>query len=648
LVLASMVFGVAATGGAAQALLDARTAGVAWAIATSGLHLAAIVLLADRVGSLVGLGRRGRAALVLGALLVTTLAAGLKLSLVRAAFVASATVLARLIGRRRDASAVLGAVIAAIVLTDPAAAYDVGLALGALAVGTLVVFAGLARAWLRPLVGRRVSGALGASVAAQAGVAPLVAALFGGVALLGPIVLVLSGPVVAGAVMFGFAGAGVLPVARAPGETLLRFGSLAADAAARIWAAAAGVTGAFVPTAGVPWWAWVAWAALGAGLWLRWPLPKRAARVRAGGAALLVVLSLVSLRPPMVQTGVVVMDIGQGDAVLIRDGGHAVLVDTGPDPTVLRQALARAGVHALEGLVLTHAHADHTGGLDGLQGVARPAWIGVPDVVDGAVDALARTCANRTDAVVRLRRDMTFTVGSTTVRVLWPQGGERMLAANDTSVVLLVEHARHRALLLGDAEERAQRGVLEAWSRPVEMLKVAHHGSTNGSIPTALAAWRPPLALISVGAGNSFGHPHAAALSALADIGAVVRRTDRDGDLAWDSNADVVAAPQSAASLRPKAPATSPVLCDNRCAGVPAGLPTARDTRTSAWPRPTCPISSPSTSSTAPSSCCWSVPRNGCATGWPRWPTWTSTWRPSTGIPPPSRTCSTPPTPCPS
>jgi competence protein ComEC len=638
--LASMLFAVAPAGAGATAMQDARTAGVAWAITASGLHLAAIVLLADRLASFLGLGTRGRVWSVVLALVAVTVAAGLKLSLIRAALAAGATLLTRMWGRRRDGTAVLGAIVTVMLLLDPSAAYDVGLALGTLALGSMAVFGGLAATWLRPVLGRNLSRAIGAAVTAQVAVAPLTAGLFGGVALFGPLVLATSAPFVQAAVTLGIAGAVTAPLLRRPGEALLWLGSAFAEAASRVWALAAAVPNASMSTPAVPPWVGFVWAAAAAALWLRWPRPRRSARIRIAVIATAAVISLTAFMRPTMSTGVLVLDVGQGDAILVRDGGHSLLVDTGPDPVVLRQALARAGGAALDGVVLTHAHADHVGGLDGLPRASRPGWIGVPDVVDADVDALARKCGPLADAVIRLRRDMTFTVGETSVRVLWPQGGERELAANDTSVILLLERGGRQALLLGDAEERAQRGALDAWAQPVEMLKVAHHGSPNGNVPEALALWRPKVALISVGVGNTFGHPSAAALQSLAQVGAVVRRTDREGDLAWDSGGPTPAAADQdrfalAACL---VPSGRWMLCDNLYSGWLPGCPRADDFRKDAWLPPTSRTSSRSTSSTALRSCCSSAPRSVCAIGSPRSQTSTSTWRRSTGIPPPRQT----------
>jgi competence protein ComEC len=635
--LASMLFGTPVQGDGVAALEDARTAGVGWAIVASGLHLGVIVLLAERLAGALGAGRRGRATFALVALAVVSAAAGVRLSLLRAALAATAAVLARLVGRRRDATAALGGALALLMIVDPAAAYDAGLALGAAAVMGVALLSSLARTWLVPVMGGRAAGVLAGSASAQVAVVPLAAGMFGAVSLAGPVTLAVSAAPVQAAVAFGAAGAVLAPVSPQVGGALSSVGVAAAYLATRVWQVVAGVPGVLLTVPAPPWWLAAAWVACGAALWLRWPTPRRAARVRLGvcGVAVAVICATAFATP--VSGCIEVLNVGQGDAILVRDAGQTVLVDTGPDPLVLRQALARAGVHSLDGLVLTHAHADHTGGLDGLAGVARPHWIAVPDVKDDAVSALADRAASDTDSVLRLHTGMEFSVGSVKVRVLWPRGGETGLAANDTSVILLLEKDGHRALLLGDAEEQAQRGALEAWSGTVEMMKVAHHGSVNGAVPSTLAVWRPAVALISVGRGNPFGHPAPEALAALAGAGAVVHRTDLEGDLGWDP-APALASPVSG---------LPPPLCDNRGAGRPAtGLPLRG--QVDAWPLPVSTISGRSISSTARRSCCWSAPRSGCTTGSQLWRTSTSTMRRSTEPRPPPTTWSTPPTPCPS
>jgi competence protein ComEC len=137
------------------------------------------------------------------------------------------------------------------------------------------------------------------------------------------------------------------------------------------------------------------------------------------------------------------------------------------------------------------------------------------------------------------------TVGPLTWRVLWPQriirGPES--APNNASVVLLVEAGGLRLLLLGDVEPTAQRAVARSLDGPVDVLKVAHHGSAyqDGGLRERA---HPKVALVSVGEGNDYGHPAAQTLAALQRLGTKVLRTDRDGDIAVvsvDGRASVVA-----------------------------------------------------------------------------------------------------------
>ncbi len=620
--VASMLFGDRTRTSGSPVEEDAKAAGVAWLLNASGLHLAALLLLADRIAAFVGLGRRGRAGASIGVGAVVCAAAGARIALVRAALVAAAAVLARLAGRRRDVTAAVGVAVLVLVCLDPAAAEDVGLLLGVVAVTAIALFGRLAAEWLRPIAGRALATAMAASVVAQVAVAPISASLFGALNALAPASLVVSAPLAATAVGLGASGA---VAGGRLGAPLTALACMFAQGAATVWHVAAGLPGAVVPVASVPWWAWAAWVTVPALAWWRWPSPRRGPRLRAIVAVVVTLVAILALIPRPAGPEIVVMDVGQGDSILVRDSGHAMLVDTGPDPVTLRRALSRNGVRAVDGVVLTHIHADHVGGISGLRGVvAEPAWIGVPDVDDRGVDRLAAACAGRAGTVIRLRRGMTWRVGETTVRVLWPQGGERQLQANDTSVVLLLaRHGAAVALLLGDAEQRAQLGALDAFSGRVPIMKAAHHGSVNGVVPEALSAWCPRVVLISCGAGNPFGHPHRAALEAYGRIGAQIHRTDLEGDLVWAVDATGV--------------------CDNRTVRTgAAGAPVGR----AAWPRAISAISSPSTSSTAPRSSCWRTRSVGCGTVWPRWRTSISTWRPSTASRPPPTTSSTPPTPC--
>lgn len=514
-----------------------RVVGAAHLLTASGIHLALAAALAAGIARVGGARRPWPALVAAAAAAGFCVAGGLRVSLLRAAAVTIGAVVPAAGGRRRHGIAGGAVAAAVLVAVDPPAAWDVGLWIGVAACVGVGLFAGLVGEWVRALLPKRfgrVARTVASALAVQGAVSPLAATLFGTLTPLAPVSALVVAPAVEGAVLLALAGAACMPLAPMAGAWLLRTaavpGGVAAEAVA--WLARAG------PVA-IPTEAWAVpvialWAAAGVALWVAWPRPRRVRRVQAGLAfAVLVVVVVVWPRgsaPPRI----VVLDVGQGDAVLVQDGSESMLVDCGPDPLTLRRALARTGVRRIDALVLTHDHADHTGGVKGLTGVATVGWVGVTSAEGGDPDSAAKDGLEGPagDAPLeRLRCGMTWRVGAWDVRVLWPTGAERGLETNDTSVVLLVERDGQRALLLGDADTRAQEGVLRRFGATVDVLKVAHHGSVNGLVPTALRTWRPGEALISVGTANRFGHPDPETLEQLRSMSARLWRTDLQGDL---------------------------------------------------------------------------------------------------------------------
>jgi competence protein ComEC len=243
----------------------------------------------------------------------------------------------------------------------------------------------------------------------------------------------------------------------------------------------------------------------------------------AAGVAALVLAPASSLP----DAGVVVLDVGQGDAILISGGpGKFALVDGGPDPVILIENLAQYRVNALSLVVLTHAHADHALGLTALAGriPIGEVWARVQPNETVASTELVGTLARSGVPVVEPPVGEVYRLGALTLAVDGPP--RQYASSNDQSIVLTVTGPERSMLLAGDIETYAQAdlGHLRA-----DVLKVPHHGAGT-SDPDWLEGVGAEMAVISVGA-NDFGHPVPWVINELEESGVTVLRTDLEGDV---------------------------------------------------------------------------------------------------------------------
>ncbi len=226
---------------------------------------------------------------------------------------------------------------------------------------------------------------------------------------------------------------------------------------------------------------------------------------------------------------VVFVDVGQGDATALRSGSWSGLVDGGPagSEAAVDAALVRLGVRRLDVLVVSHQHADHTGGLPALVKRYRPRVVWLTDKAEGALASALRSAGT---VVKRVRRGVTARFGKAKATVIAPGGlsGD----ANTDSIVLLVQAGGRRLVLTGDSTGRgeAAAGASLARGPPVDVLKVAHHGSRSSTTSGFVAGARPRVAVISVGR-NSYGHPTDEVVQRLREAGARVYSTQKHGSV---------------------------------------------------------------------------------------------------------------------
>lgn len=257
-------------------------------------------------------------------------------------------------------------------------------------------------------------------------------------------------------------------------------------------------------------------------------LPSLAVAVGLAAAA------VSGLRPLPEGVTVTFFDVGQGDAIHIRDGSVDVIVDGGPSSNVaglLRRDLP-ATDRTLELVVATHPDADHITGLASLVGVFEVRQVLEPDVPSKTKTAQRwhETVARAGLSVIRPSIGQRFSLPHGTLTVLWPRVGLNRPATNDHSIVLRLDVGDDCVLLAGDATNWVEE-QLEQDLEPCDVLKVGHHGSASSTSESFLEALAPKEAVISVGARNRYGHPAPSVLSRLERHGVRVWRTDISGTL---------------------------------------------------------------------------------------------------------------------
>ena len=466
-------------------------------------------------------------------------------SVARAAMMAGLAMMAVLLGRIGNGIAVLCLSVAVLLMIDPWLAMSLGFSLSVAATAALLVLAApLARGLSRVLPGW-LALTVAVPLAAQLVSGPLLLVIDPSVATYGVLANVIAAPAAPAATMLG-----LLACLSAP-FPLLQSGLTALAWLPSAWVASTALTVSSWPATRLPWLegagGMAALAVLGIVVVVAVSPPIRAPSGRAiriaaiavlcsTGGALAGSLALGTVAGPLTvprDWSLFQCDIGQGDALLLRSGNTVALVDTGPDPEALTRCLNRAGITRVNLLVLTHFDLDHVGGVDAIHGRVDVVMHGPPGSAED--EALLRDMQDSGARPVAAEAGMSGALGEGTWRVLWPRADSRAYApGNDSSVVLDVwAPDLPRALLLGDLSASAQRALQasDAYAPPYQVVKVSHHGSADQD-PELYRGSAAVIGLISVGAGNTFGHPRAEILAVLQQANITTARTDQSGSIA--------------------------------------------------------------------------------------------------------------------
>lgn len=513
---------------------DAETAfsltGLSHLVAVSGSHLAYIAALFESVMLALGASVRARSAIIVCMMGIYVIFTGCAASAMRSFLMVGCSFLT--IALRRRPHALSGLALSCMVLCacNPKTVWDLGFQLSAASVLFLNLFCSYG-AWTieRAGVRKSLSQQLSMTLTAQWATIPLTVPVFGSISVISPLANLVVGPLMTALLAAGL----VLVPLSALAAPLRGFAMIPLDALAN---ASIFLADAFskIPFSNIvadsiapllPLLYLVAFL-----VYKFWPTIPRLEIAIAGVLACICfachVLRWAFFAPP----SITVMDVGQADSIIIREGSASLLVDAGVDETAL-EALVRNNVIALDGVVITHWDKDHWGGLPAiLQRISVKRLF----IARGALDAMPKEIdASAFDEIVELERGDSIAVANFKCDVVWPQdsvSGEE----NGDSACLLAAYDHDglslRCLLTGDAEVDQER-IFQEDVGDIDVLKLGHHGSGLSVDDDFLKAIDPEVAIASAGKGNSYGHPARECVECVLDYGSQFYCTIDCGDI---------------------------------------------------------------------------------------------------------------------
>ena len=541
---------------------DFQATGTVHVLVTAGLHLGAIAGLLRWLLCLVRVPRVTAALTTIPCVVAYAWLSGAHLPSQRAAVMVSVLLLARAYGARLlswNSLALAALVVAAL---WPAAVTTVSFALSFSCVSAIVLFARplghVLERWNMP---ERVREVLAMTISTQIGVWPLSAATFGVVA---PYAVLANAVVVPATAVAMVAGIATIAFAHVPmlGRSAATIAAWIVDMMLSTVTAVASIPGARVWVAPPPSLAIVGYDAIAvaAALVLRKNARAATALIIAGSIGVLA----TTLRPADGRLTMTMLDVGQGDAIVVRTPrGHTLLIDSGGrlergpgadgrspaelvGERVVLGYLKRQGIRGVDLLVNTHPHGDHVGGFAPIVRALR-----VDAIADSGQryggrafsDGLREAALHHVPVHVARCGDRWATDDGVALSVLSPCGAlfaDGKNDVNENSVVVMLAYRDFRMLFMGDAGFQTEQRLIESGADlRADVLKVGHHGSAYSSAPSFVATVHPRYAIVSVGRHNLFGHPASTTLATLRSAGARVYRTDICGAIVVEPRHDV-------------------------------------------------------------------------------------------------------------
>ena len=515
--------------------------GIVHLVAVSGLHVSVLFSLLFSL-----FGSRRLLTPIVGTIFLVFIAAvtGFTPSIVRACLMNELILLAMFFNREPDSPTALAFAVAVMLLGNPLCVTSAGFQLSVASVLGIQLFAERINNWIQdiPLWGyvrrgtfkhhlrRTLASAVSVSLSAAATTAPLTAMHFGTVSLVGLITNLLTVSLanfifIVGVVAVALAYLWVMPakwiawlISWGIRYIILVASALSSFPFAAIYTRSVYVCAWLVFAVGM---ILVFWLVKGKRVWLL---------LLSMVFTLAVSLGMAYIEPRLDSFRVTLVDVGQGQCVLLQSDGKTYMVDCGGDygeyaADAAVETLFSQGIFSLDGLIVTHFDEDHVGGVPYLLKRIPVEEVYLPRT-DGWEDWLD---AMRGSSIIWVEEDMDLSWGDTYMQIL---ASAYMESSNESSLCILYQKDNCDILITGDRSISGEADLLLSKSIPdIEILIAGHHGAAASTSEYLLKHTRPDMVLISAGEGNRYGHPSAAVLQRLKDYGCIVRRTDLEGTI---------------------------------------------------------------------------------------------------------------------
>lgn len=510
-----------------------KLTGIRHVVAVSGLHISIVFAILSGIT----LKKRYLTALLgVPALLLFAGAAGFTPSVTRACVMSGMLLLASLLEKEYDGPTALAAASLVMLVRNPLVITAIGFQLSVCSVAGIFLFSPAIRKWIsdrlekgkgkKKRLVRWLSGSLSVSLGAQLLTTPLCAWYFGTVSLLGPLtnllVLWIIPILFVGMIavcLTGFAwqtgGAMLAGLLSVPIRLLLGF----VKALARFPLAAVYTRSVYIA-------AWVVFVYVLLVLFWLGRSKRPVILACCAGIGLCAALLASWLEPLTAETSLTVLNVGQGQCLILQSEGRTFLVDCGGDSDkktadMAAETLISRGIRRLDGILLTHCDRDHAGAVENLLCRVDTDLLVLPE---------ASELASRTSgSVLYAAQDLQLAFGDTKITVYAPTFPGN---SNENSLCILFDTKKCDILITGDRNGFGERMLLRNAEIPkVDVLIAGHHGSRNSTCEQLLQAAQPEIVCISVGRDNPYGHPAPELLNRLAEYGCTVFRTDQNGDI---------------------------------------------------------------------------------------------------------------------